>query len=35
MNLAARMNLQRGIPENKNNEWINYNIESPLDAYLV
>ena len=35
MNLAARMNLQRGIPENKNNEWTNYNIESPLDAYLV
>ena len=35
MNLAARMNLQRGIPENKMNDWTNYSAESPLDAYLV
>ena len=35
MNLAARMNLQRGIAENKVNEWTNYSIENSLDAYLV
>ena len=35
MNLEARINLQKGIPENKMNEWTNYNIESPLDAYIV
>lgn len=35
MNLAARRNLQKGIPENKVHEWTNYSIESPLDAYII
>ena len=35
MNLAARVNLQKGVAENKSYEWTNYSVESPLDAYLV
>ena len=35
MNTVARYNLQKGIAENKGNNWTNYNIESSLDAYAV
>ena len=35
MTIAARINLQHGVPENKTQEGTNYTIESPLDAYIV
>lgn len=36
MTLAARINLQKGIPENTAHEWTNYhNNNSALDNYIL
>ncbi len=35
MNIAARLNLQRGKVENRAFEQTNYSVEEPLDAYIV
>ena len=35
MTIAARWNLQHGVPENKTYTHTNYNIESELDAYIL
>ena len=35
MTIEARWNLQHGIPENKTYSHTTYNIESPLDAYIL
>ena len=35
MKSAARINLQRGIQQNKSQNWTNYNIDVPLDAYII
>ena len=34
MTFAARINLQKGIPENKSFDQTNYSVECPLDAYI-
>ena len=35
MTIEARINMQRGIPEDKTAAHTNYNIDIPLDAYLI
>ena len=35
MNIAARMNLQKGVTQNKRNIWTDYSIENKLDAYIM
>jgi len=35
MTIEARLNLQKGKPEDKTASYMNYNIECPLDAYLI
>lgn len=35
MNLAARINLQKGIPENSGYEWTNYASENLVDEYIA
>lgn len=35
MTLEARLNLQKGISENKAYSWTTYNSESLLDSYII
>ena len=35
MTTAARINLQKGIPEDKRFEWTNYTAESALDNWVL